>query len=259
MNENISEFIAKQTCGNLACVDEKGEAWCFSFFYSFDADGGLLFYKSSTNTRHSIIIHTNPKVSGTILPDKLNFLAIKGIQFEGVVLPEDDPLTLHASTHYHKKHPVALAMPGQVWTIRLDHVKFTDNSLGIGKKLNWSRQVVPAATENVNHQLVNPVRYKEPAANKPAISVYKSIRSHWDEIYKRFEDKLVFTDVRKFLMSDSVDYILSELDAMPDGKALFVYHNKLPVFLFPELAKRKLDYRVNEIAPGEVHLILFKP
>jgi uncharacterized protein YhbP (UPF0306 family) len=141
MNDKITEFISRQTCGNLACVDEQGNAWCFSFFYAFDAEAGLLYYKSSTDTRHSIIIHTNPKVSGTILPDKLNFLAIKGIQFEGVVLQEDDPMAANASSHYHKKHPVALAMAGQVWTIRLDHLKFTDNSLGIGKKLNWNRNI----------------------------------------------------------------------------------------------------------------------
>ena len=139
MNERISEFISKQTCGTLACVDETGSTWCFSFFYSFDEENKLLFYKSSNDTRHSIIIHGNPKVSGTILPDKLNFMAIKGVQFEGVILSADDPLAAQASAHYHKKHPVALAMNGEVWTIRLDHVKFTDNTLGIGKKLNWVR------------------------------------------------------------------------------------------------------------------------
>lgn len=141
MNEKIAAYISKQTCGNLACVDEQGNSWCFSFFYSFDEEAGLLYYKSSTDTRHSIIIHTNPKVSGTILPDKLNFLAIKGIQFEGVVLSADDPMAVNASAHYHQKHPVALAMAGQVWTIRLDHLKFTDNSLGFGKKLNWNRSM----------------------------------------------------------------------------------------------------------------------
>ena len=139
MNEKIAEFISKQTCANLACVDELGNSWCFSFFYSVDVANDLLYYKSSNDTRHSVILHANPKVSGTILPDKLNFLAIKGVQFEGVLLPAADPLAAHAAAHYHKKHPVALAMPGAIWTIRLDHVKFTDNTLGIGNKINWNR------------------------------------------------------------------------------------------------------------------------
>ncbi|MBN8687014.1 MAG: pyridoxamine 5'-phosphate oxidase family protein [Chitinophagales bacterium] len=140
MNEKIAAFIDKQTSGSLACVDETGQPWCFSFFYSWDAAKGLLHYKSSGDTRHSIILRGSQKIAGTILPDKLNLLQIKGIQFEGVLLAETDPLAIGASTHYHKKHPMALAMPGEIWTLRLDHIKFTDNSLGIGKKLNWNRE-----------------------------------------------------------------------------------------------------------------------
>mgnify|MGYP003536816280 CR=1 FL=1 len=140
MNEKIAEFIARQTCGNLTCVDETGQPWCFSFFYSWDAEAGLLHYKSSGDTRHAIILHSNKKVSGTILPDKFNILQIKGIQFEGELLQEEHPQAAGGSAHYHKKHPMALAMPGEIWTIRLDHIKFTDNTLGIGKKLNWKRE-----------------------------------------------------------------------------------------------------------------------
>ncbi len=143
MNERIIEFISKQTCGTLSCVEGSGASWCFSFFYSFDEENKLLFYKSSNDTRHSIIIQTNPRVTGTILPDKLNFMAIKGIQFEGMILQATDPLTAQASAHYHIKHPVALAMAGEVWTIRLDYIKFTDNTLGIGRKLCWDREVDP--------------------------------------------------------------------------------------------------------------------
>jgi hypothetical protein len=139
MIEKISAFIEKQTSGSLACVDETGQPWCFSFFYSWDPVNGLLHYKSSNDTRHSIILRGNKKIAGTILPDKLNLLQIKGIQFEGKLLEDDDPLAASASAHYHKKHPMALAMPGVIWTLRLDHIKFTDNSLGIGKKLNWNR------------------------------------------------------------------------------------------------------------------------
>ncbi|MGB3007274.1 MAG: pyridoxamine 5'-phosphate oxidase family protein [Chitinophagaceae bacterium] len=139
MNDKIIEFIAKQTCGNLCCVDKKGNPWCFSFFYSYDENEVLLHYKSSEETRHTPIINANPAVAGTILPDKLNLLQIKGIQFEGIVLPFDHPLAKHASSHYYKKHPVGIAMPGEIWTIRVNNIKFTDNTLGFGKKLLWER------------------------------------------------------------------------------------------------------------------------
>lgn len=139
MEKKITDFISKQTCGNLCCVAEDGSPYCFSFFYSFDEQGMMLYYKSSDETKHSEILYKNQNTAGTILPDKLNFLAIKGIQFEGEVLGPKHPEAKNASSHYHKKHPMALAMPGDIWSIRLNRIKFTDNSLGFGKKLLWER------------------------------------------------------------------------------------------------------------------------
>lgn len=139
MNEKIIAFILKQTCGSLCCVDADGKPWCFSFFYSFNKEDGLLYYKSSDDTKHSAAIKLNPFVAGTILPDKLSLLQIKGVQFDGVILSFDDPLAKGAYAAYHKKFPFSIAMPGQIWTIRLDAIKFTDNSLGFGTKLKWNR------------------------------------------------------------------------------------------------------------------------
>jgi len=34
---------------------------------------------------------------------------------------------------------VALVLKAPVWEIRLDELKFTDNTLGFGKKLHWLR------------------------------------------------------------------------------------------------------------------------
>ena len=139
MNEKITAFISKQTCGNLCCVDKDGKPWCFSFFYAFNKAEGLLYYKSSEDTRHSGIIMKNPFVAGTILPDKLSLLQIKGVQFEGTVIPFEDFLAKGAYSAYHKKFPFSIAMPGQIWTIRLEEIKYTDNSLGFGTKLKWNR------------------------------------------------------------------------------------------------------------------------
>ena len=121
------------------------------------------------------------------------------------------------------------------------------------------RQGFSAYTEMVNDQLVHTFFYKDPAAQGPVTLANESIRSHWDEINARFADNLVFADVRGLEMPEPMTRILAELDTLPAGKALFVYHKKLPVFLLPELAERKFDYRVNEIAPGEVHLLIFRP
>lgn len=139
MKDRINKFIEKQTCASVCCVDEQNNPYCFSCFYSYDAHESRLYYKSSINTRHSAILLKNPAVAGTIMPDKLNLLQIKGVQFEGVILPPGHPLTKNASNQYHKTHPIALTMPGDIWTIQLNNIKFTDNTLGFGTKLQWSR------------------------------------------------------------------------------------------------------------------------
>ena len=53
--------------------------------------------------------------------------------------------------------------------------------------------------------------------------------------------------------------ILEALEQLPDGKALFVQHKRIPVFLLPELAERKFEYRLNEKAEGDVEIIIFRP
>jgi uncharacterized protein YhbP (UPF0306 family) len=140
MKENIIKFIKKQTCASICCVDKNGNPYCFSCFYAFNSDEGLLYFKSSSGTRHSEIISENPSIAGTILPDKLNVLLVKGIQFEGVVLSENHFLVRNASGNYHKKYPVALTMQGEILTIQINSIKMTDNSVGFGKKITWMRK-----------------------------------------------------------------------------------------------------------------------
>ncbi len=135
MNDNIIQFIQKQTCATLCCVDEQGKPWCFSCFYAFNRADGLLYFKSSPDSRHSPIIKRNPFIAGTILPDKLNKLLVRGIQFEGMVLDAQHPSADKASGFYHKKYPIALAISGEISVIQINRVKMTDSTKGFGKKI----------------------------------------------------------------------------------------------------------------------------
>lgn len=144
MDKRISQFIRQQTCLSCCTIGEQGQPWCFSAFYAFDEDAGLLFVKSASTSRHGEYLMKNPSVAGTILPDKLRMLHIKGIQFDGILLASDHPDTRRAYAAYHKRFPFSIAMPGEVWTLRLDFVKYTDNSLGFGKKLHWKREIANA-------------------------------------------------------------------------------------------------------------------
>jgi len=139
MNENIKKFIEHQTCATICCVDELGAAYCFSCFYAFDHKEGLLYFKSLATSQHSGMIRKNPFIAGSILPNKLNPFIIKGIQFTGVVLDAREEFLEEAAAMYHKKYPIAHAVPGDMWIIQLYHIKMTDGAVGFGNKILWDR------------------------------------------------------------------------------------------------------------------------
>jgi uncharacterized protein YhbP (UPF0306 family) len=143
MNDRILTFLKKQTATSICCVNELNEPYSFSCFFTFNSKENLLYYKSNSSSYHSKILLQNPKVSGTIMPDKLNKLVVKGVQFTGVVLAENDPLCVDASKNYHSRFPMAFVIPGVVSTIQLNQLKMTDNIPGIFKKHSWQREEKP--------------------------------------------------------------------------------------------------------------------
>lgn len=80
----------------------------------------------------------------------------------------------------------------------------------------------------------------------------------WDEYLEKYKGNLQEVDVRHLEMPQPMMAILSALDTLPNNKALYVYHKRIPVFLLPELNDRNFDYRVKEISDGEVHMLIFK-
>lgn len=80
----------------------------------------------------------------------------------------------------------------------------------------------------------------------------------WDTMLKRYEDKMVTVDVRNLEMPLPMLTILEELDKLPDGDALYVYHKRIPVFLLPELQEKGFEYRIKEISQNEVHLLIYR-
>lgn len=142
MNDQICKFIAKQQCASICCRDKEGNPYCFNCFYAFDPSGMFLCFKSSMDTRHAKLLIGFNQVAGTILPDKLSALKVQGIQFTGKVLHVTQQDDHKFSSLYHKRYPFALAMPGEIWTIRIDEVKLTDSTLGFGKKISWNRDQI---------------------------------------------------------------------------------------------------------------------
>lgn len=140
MNINIQNFLAKQTCASICCIDKDNRPYSFSCYYAFNADAGLMYFKSSVDSHHVGLMIKNPAVSITVLPDVLNKLIVKGVQIQGVALNPENKMDTDASSLYYKKNPIALTIKGTVFTIRIDVVKMTDSSRVFGKKLHWERE-----------------------------------------------------------------------------------------------------------------------
>jgi len=140
MDQNISAFIGEQKVATVACID--GQApYCFNCYYAFLEQDGLLIYKSSFNSKHEKILQQNKQVAGTIIPEQIDLATLRGIQFEGNMLEDDFQLNLKISAAYYLRFPFAMSVPGKLYAVQLENVKFTDNSKGFGFKQHWSRQV----------------------------------------------------------------------------------------------------------------------
>ena len=138
MDKEIIDFLKQNQVANICCVDGE-RPYCFSCFYVPMEKEGYLVFKSSSDTIHGDILERHSRVAGTILPNELNPLAIRGIQFEGRAVEEDVVSLLQAATVYYAKFPMALTMLGKLWIVEIQSLKFTDNTKGFGYKNLWKK------------------------------------------------------------------------------------------------------------------------
>ena len=139
IDERIISFLKAHTNLTLA-VSENNQPYCANCFYSFAEKKNLLIFKSSVDTKHIIIAQKNNQVAGTITPDSLDKTRIQGVQFTGKISQAKGDNLTTAKNSYYKKYPFAIAFAGELWTIELHSIKFTDNKLGFGKKLSWRKE-----------------------------------------------------------------------------------------------------------------------
>jgi uncharacterized protein (DUF2249 family) len=106
--------------------------------------------------------------------------------------------------------------------------------------------------------LIETYFYKTDATGEVQLEATSTGNDDWEQILKRFENKLVEIDVRHLEMPMPMMTILESMDKLQPGSALYVHHKRIPVFLLTELKERNFDYRIKEISDGEVFLLIFK-
>lgn len=114
-------------------------------------------------------------------------------------------------------------------------------------------------TKFISEDLVETFFYKTDSQGGEEIPTDDvSTSDDWDETLKNFEGKLEEIDVRHLEMPLPMMTILETLDTLPEGKALYVNHKRIPIFLLTELKDRNYEYKIKDVQEGEVYLIIYK-
>lgn len=133
----IAAFLDQNRVATVCYTDEQKAPQCFTCFFAFSSDVPVMIFKSSYGTGHEGMSRLASEVAGSVLPEKLDLLKIKGIQFKGYTISESliDPKLVNL---YYDKYPFARVKSGYIWAISLESIKFTDNTLIFGRKTLWS-------------------------------------------------------------------------------------------------------------------------
>lgn len=133
----ISRYLKKQHVLSLCSGDP---VWCANCFYVYDADRVAFWLMTETETRHGAQIAKDPRVAGTVNGQPKSVLLIKGVQYTGKIALLEGEEEHRARKAYIKRFPIAAKVSAPLWEIKLDELKMTDNALGFGKKLRWTRE-----------------------------------------------------------------------------------------------------------------------
>lgn len=134
---HICSFLKKHHVATLATVDFQGFPWCSNLFYAFDEQEMELIFTSDEATRHVRDFTENAAaVAASVVLDSKIVGKLQGIQITGVVKKADDE---RYKEQYLKRFPYAVFMLKELWVLRIDTAKYTDNRLGFGKKLYYER------------------------------------------------------------------------------------------------------------------------
>ncbi len=132
MDARIEKFLLKHHVLTLASVNDKGEPYCANLFYVYLPDIHSFVFTSSEDTRHGSDMLANERVAASVVLETTVVGKLQGAQITGRVSRTDK-----YKRDYLKKYPFAVLAELELWVLRADFIKFTDNRLGFGKKLIW--------------------------------------------------------------------------------------------------------------------------
>jgi len=138
--KRIVDFINEHHVLTLATSFEE-EPWCASCFYVYMPEDNCFVFTSDFNTRHIQQASHNIYVAGNIVLETSVVGKVQGVQFQGIISQPQNEQYEKAKKAYLKRFPVAMLMDTHIWVVDVTYIKMTDNRLGFGKKLIWSKNI----------------------------------------------------------------------------------------------------------------------
>ena len=132
LDSKITDFIAKHHLLALA-TSRENMPQVANLFFAYDEKDIAFIVASDEKTEHIQNVLHNAKVAGSVALETDEVGKIQGLQFKAVMKK------IGKSSLYFQRFPYAKVMRPQLWKIELQEIKYTDNRLGFGKKMNWSR------------------------------------------------------------------------------------------------------------------------
>jgi uncharacterized protein YhbP (UPF0306 family) len=139
MPTQIIEFLKREHVLTLATIGH-GMPQCANAFYAFMHERQCIVFASSADTQHIKNIEQNQNAAVCIYYAGKTIAKIQGIQMQGIVYAPNGMLLFAARTAYLKRFPFAALSVADTWIFEPLHAKFTDNKLGIGRKIKWDKQ-----------------------------------------------------------------------------------------------------------------------
>ncbi len=140
MDSRIIKFLSTRHIMTLATTSG-GKAWCCNLFYAINKERGWLIFTSNPETRHIEQGLENPEVALSVVLDTKVVGKVRGAQITGTLHDAHanaEALKVCKST-YLKRFPYAALRLDHLWYVEIKEVKYTDNRLGFGTKLFYSR------------------------------------------------------------------------------------------------------------------------
>lgn len=133
----IAEFIKTNKVATVCYVKDQLPE-CFNCLYACMPDGDGIVFKSSMSSGHSSVMQEEIPVAGTIYQSSASGFDNSGVQFHGVIVTSETWRDI-AEKAYYKHYPLGLLLPGDIFVVMFDSLKYTKTTKGIKQKRKWER------------------------------------------------------------------------------------------------------------------------